>query len=100
MNLPEKQSQDSFRLLVETASCMIVILREDHSIAYFNSFAERLTGYSAEEVLGQDYFAIFLPDVEKAGVDVEFERVFAGGPATRAYENAIRCRDDSRRAQE
>ncbi len=43
MSLPEKQSQDSFRLLVETASCMIVILREDHSIAYFNSFAERLT---------------------------------------------------------
>ncbi|MCZ6684295.1 MAG: PAS domain S-box protein, partial [Planctomycetota bacterium] len=97
MNLPEKQSQDSFRLLVETASCMIVILREDHSIAYFNSFAERLTGYSAEEVLGQDYIAFFLPDVEKAGVDAEIERVFAGGPATQEYENAVRCRDGSLR---
>ncbi len=95
MSLPEKQSQDSFRLLVETAGCMIVILRQNHSIAFFNSFAEQLTGYSSEEVFGQDYFAIFLPEAEKAGVDAEIQRVFAGGPPTQSHENAVRCRDGS-----
>lgn len=54
-----------FRHLVESASCLIIILDADHSLLYFNPFAERTTGCAATElaeqagsvlgVLGQDW---------------------------------------------
>ena len=87
----EEQDQDSFRLLVETVSCMIVITREDHTIAFFNPYAEQLTGYSAAEVVGKDYFAIFSPECEKAVVDGKCQQLFAGGGGSQRHENTIRC---------
>lgn len=87
-----RQSEDAFRNLVQAAPSMIVILRSDHTIAYFSPFAEQLTGYSADQVTGKDYFEIFLPQSERGGVDVELRRIMEGTP-TRGYENPIRCRD-------
>ena len=59
--LAKERSEAAFRHLVEAAECMIVILRPDHSIVYYNPFAEQLTGYSAEEVRGRDYLTLFFP---------------------------------------
>src|SRR5262245_25588308 len=94
--LVKEQSEATFRLLVEAAECMIVILRPDHSIAYFSPFAERLTGYSAAEVRGRDYLPLFLPEADRPGVADEFARVLAGCP-TPGFENPVVCRDGSRR---
>ena len=49
-----RRGEIQFRNLVEAAACMIVILREDGSVAYFSPFAEKLTGYRAEEVVGRE----------------------------------------------
>lgn len=87
-----QRGEAAFRQLVEAAGSMIVILREDHTIAYFNPFAEELTGYAAAAVVGKDYFPIFLPKSEQPGVDTQIEQVLAGVPA-RGYENAVLCRD-------
>ncbi len=87
----------AFRELVEAASCMIVILRPDHTIAYFNPFAERITGYSVDGVLGRDYFTLFLAEEDQEGVGERMRRLFAGGEPTRGYENAVLCRDGSHR---
>ena len=58
----KERSEAAFRTLVEAAPCMIVILRRDHAILYFSPFAEELTGYSAKEVVGKEYYSIFVPD--------------------------------------
>ena len=91
-----RRSEVTFRKLVETAGCMIVILRADHSIAYFSPYAEQLTGYSGHDVLDRDYFEIFLLDNEKAGV-AEAVRAVLGGTPVRNYQNDVECRDGSRR---
>jgi PAS domain S-box-containing protein len=67
-----------FRDLVEAARCMIVILRPDATIAYFNPFAGELTGYSPAEVPGGDYFELFLPKAARAGVEEHFRRALSG----------------------
>lgn len=90
------QSESAFQNVVETAPCMIVILRPDRTIAYFSPFAEQLTGYSAEDVLGCDYFELFLPEAERAGVAAEMEHILAGKP-TRGYQNPVICRDGTLR---
>lgn len=92
----KRRSEAAFRHLVEAAGAMIVILRTDHKVIYFNPFAEELTGYRAEEVLSQDYLTRFIDPVDQVEVASEVQRNLAGHP-TRNYESSIRCRDGSRR---
>jgi two-component system sensor kinase FixL len=95
--LAKERSETAFRTLVEAAPCSIVILRANHTIAYFSPFAEKLTGYQASEVLGKDYFALFAPEKSlQQAIDQEIQRILAGVP-TRGFENPVRCKDGSRR---
>jgi PAS domain S-box-containing protein len=95
--LAKERSETAFRTLIEAAPCLIVILRPDRSIAYFSPFAEKLTGYQASEVLGKDYFSVFLPEESlQQAMNQEIRRVLAGVP-TRGFEDQVRCKDGSRR---
>lgn len=71
-------SEAVFQDLVEAARCMIVILRFDGRIAYFNAFAGELTGYAPGETPGEDYFELFLPKTARAGVEEHFRRALSG----------------------
>jgi two-component system sensor kinase FixL len=92
----KERSETAFRTLVEAAPCLIVILRADYRIAYFSPFAEEVTGYQTEEVLGADYIEHFLCGDCRSMVREHLQRVLAGTPA-RGFENAVRCRDGSHR---
>jgi PAS domain S-box-containing protein len=92
----KEQSDALFRLLVETAECMILILRADNSIAYFSPFAEVVTEYPAAEVVGRDFLELFVPEEERAAVAEENSSVFAGRPA-RGSTGRVVCRDGSHR---
>jgi two-component system, LuxR family, sensor kinase FixL len=94
--LAKEQSEAAFRHLVEAAECLIVILRPDHTTVYFSPFAERLTGYAAEDVRGRDYLALLVPEADRQSVAEKFERVLTG-TSTPGFENPIICRDFSRR---
>jgi PAS domain S-box-containing protein len=96
LTLAKERSETAFRTLVEAAPCFIVILRADHTIAYFSPFAEELTGYQADEVLGGNYIDRFLCGDCRSAVRDHLQRVLAGTPA-RGFENPVRCRDGSHR---
>jgi PAS domain S-box-containing protein len=66
------RSEIRFRNLVEAATCMIVILREDGRVLYFSPFAEMLTGCSPNDIQGTDYFQRCIPAeyVEQARTSV------------------------------
>ena len=90
----KERSEAAFRTLVEAAPCLILILRPDGTVAYFNEFAEQLTGYAAAEVRGKDYVSLFLPDEWRAAVAEQVRGVLAGVPG-RGQENPLRCRHDA-----
>jgi two-component system, LuxR family, sensor kinase FixL len=48
--LERARGERRFRHLVESASCLIMILRPEHSLVYFNPFAEKVTGYKPDDV--------------------------------------------------
>ena len=50
-----------FRDLVDSASCLIVIVSPEGKIRFVNSFAEQLTGKSANEIHDADLFETLLP---------------------------------------
>lgn len=48
--LERERGERKFRTLVESASCLIMILDRQRRVAYFNPYAQQLTGYSAEDL--------------------------------------------------
>ena len=76
-----RRSEERFRLLVEGASdYAIFMLDPEGRVATWNSGAERIKGYRAEEILGQ-YFSKFYPqaDIERGKPQHELEVASAEG---------------------
>jgi PAS domain S-box-containing protein len=92
----KERSDTAFRALVEAAPCLILILRSDHTVAYFSPFAEETTGYRAAEVLGKNYLDTFLCPDCRPGVAENLRRALQGVPL-RGYERRLLCRDGSQR---
>jgi PAS domain S-box-containing protein len=92
----KERSEAAFRTLVEAAPCMILMLRRDHSLAYFSRFATDLSGYQESEALGRDYLQTFLPEAYRQAASEEFDRLHAGSPP-REFESPVVCKDGSQR---
>jgi PAS domain S-box-containing protein len=91
-----ERSETRFRMLVEAAACMVVILRTDGTIVYFSPYSEELTGYSELEVRGKQFLTMFVPEWARADVGQEIGATAAGSP-TRAYEAPLLRRDGAQR---
>jgi two-component system sensor kinase FixL len=96
LTLAKERSEAAFRTLVEVAPSFIVILRPDHSVAYFNRFAEELTGFEVEQVRGRNYLTTFVAPEDRPAM-AENLRLALGGIPARDVEGALLCRDGSRR---
>ncbi|RMH65644.1 MAG: PAS domain S-box protein [Calditrichaeota bacterium] len=55
-----KQQEKFSRNIIKTAPAMVVILHEPDIIAEFNIFAQELTGYRKEEVIGKSFTDLFI----------------------------------------
>lgn len=91
-----RESEARFHSVVETALNVIIVLSPDHLILEFNPEAERVYGRRREEVLGKNYFELFLPRELWQRIDDDLKRVLAG-KETRGFENTIRAADGSKR---
>jgi PAS domain S-box-containing protein len=85
-----------FRMLVEAAACMVVILRLDGTIAYFSPYCEELTGYNAKEILGKQFSSLLVSEQARTNFSKEIAATAAGRP-TRAYETSLLHRDGAHR---
>lgn len=93
----KERTEAAFRTLVQAAPSMIVILRLDHTLLFLSPYSEQLTGYKADEVLGKNYFDVFMPDAAlRESFTKELSRSFAGATLHGA-EIPVICKDGSRR---
>jgi diguanylate cyclase (GGDEF)-like protein/PAS domain S-box-containing protein len=90
------ESERRFSDLLANVQLVSAMLDSAGRITYCNEYLLRLTGWRLEEVMGRDWFEVFLP----LGQD-EMKRVFAALladlPASRHYENEIFTRSGERR---
>lgn len=56
-----RRERDFTRRLVETVDALVVGVDLQGRITVFNQAAERTLGYSRDEVLGEDWFSLFVP---------------------------------------
>ena len=84
--------RERYRSLVETAGSAIILMDPHRCILEWNREAERVFGYRREEVLGQDYLRMFIPDALQPALGREIEKVLEGEPLL-GYENAVVRKD-------
>jgi PAS domain S-box-containing protein len=82
------REQDYSRLLLDSASVLVVGLDTEGHVTLFNRMAETVTGYTPKDLEGKNWFEVLVPRDRYPQVWEEFTRLQAGGvPAE--FENPI-----------
>jgi len=89
-----KEKEFSENLLI-TANVFILTLDINANITLFNKFAEKLTGYKKEEVLGKNWFDLFIPKRNESVIPEVFNDVLKEMPEVSSYENPVLCKNGS-----
>jgi PAS domain S-box-containing protein len=80
MRTPSQQLDTALlEQLVSTLQGVVILLDTDVRLALCNPYFENLTGYSAAEVLGQDWVDTFIPERERAKIREYFFEVLRDG---------------------
>ena len=91
-----KQSEEKYRTLVEAAPTLIISLDREGRIDTVNQATEAVTGYQREEVVGRNWFELFVPADELGGATDVFESLVRGEVPSR-HVNAIVTRSGQTR---
>jgi PAS domain S-box-containing protein len=91
-----QESEERFRSLVYTVGNVIIVLSPEHCILEFNREAERVFGWSRQEVLGKNYVELFLPEAVREAVAAHIRKALLGEPP-RDFENSMRTRSGQER---
>ncbi len=101
-----KRSEDELRAerdfsarIIDTAQVIILGLDLDSRIRLFSPGAERITGWTADEVLGSEYFRRFVPEDVRELRAAQLERLLRTRSSTH-YEGAILTREGEQRVIE
>jgi len=90
-----KKQKEFNEKIVQTSNAIIVGLDKNHKIKIFNKGAEKITGFKAKEVIGSDWFEIFVePDISD-----EINKVWeiAWGAEINSYINPIRSKNGDKK---
>ncbi|WP_448376284.1 sensor domain-containing diguanylate cyclase [Fervidobacterium sp.] len=88
------QRLETLTMYLEFAPVFFVVLNEEGKIVYVNSWTLEKTGYSFIEVIGKDWFEIFIPNEIKDVVRNVFLDIMAGKVELRqTFENEIKTKD-------
>lgn len=91
-----RQAKEFAEKLIATANALIVCLDNEGDIVVFNATAEAVTGYTADELAGRNWFETLVPRDRYPQVWAEFERLQTGG-LPENFENPIRTKDGAER---
>ncbi|MGV3505348.1 MAG: PAS domain S-box protein [Adhaeribacter sp.] len=84
------ESIRQFRELVSKVELAYVSVDREGTIQYVNNYFLNLLGYKAEELIGQNYFRLFVPAEEYENRLKGFQEVISTGILKNQYEREIR----------
>lgn len=91
-----RESERRFSDMLGNVELVSLMLDRDGRITYCNDYLLRLTGWQRDELLGQDWFALFIAP-ELVDVKARFLELLARGKSTGHFENEIMTRTGQRR---
>jgi two-component system, cell cycle sensor histidine kinase and response regulator CckA len=75
--------------MLETLNLLVVMLHENGNVAYCNKHLCRLTGWSAEEVVGKNWFDLMVPPEDRAKALAAFASVKLQSELPTHYESTL-----------
>jgi PAS domain S-box-containing protein len=87
-----QETQARYQLLIDTAGSAIVAVSADHRILEFNHEAEAIFGARRADVLGKDYFELFLTPERRPVVGALIQRIL-DGELVDEYETVLHAND-------
>ena len=91
-----RESERRFSDMLDNVELVSLMLDQDGRITYCNDYLLRLTGWARDELLGRDWFALFVAS-EPDRVKVTFLELLTNGKSTGHFENEIVTRTGERR---
>ncbi len=93
-----RQERDRVQMYLDIARVMIVVLDRSGEITLINRRGCELTGYTETELLGRNWFEVFIPEEERGAVVGSFRRIIDGElAAERSFENSLVTKAGTRR---
>ncbi len=93
-----EESEKKFQTVLESVSLIGLILDVEGNIVLCNDFLLSLTGWKREEVLGTNWFALFLPPEIQVKIETEiFQKTITSGNLPAYFENEIITQAGQRR---
>lgn len=91
-------SERQYRELVENANNLIMRITPDLRITFFNEYAQRFSGYSANEVIGKSVVGTLVPAIDSEGRDLRkmTETILANPELYGSHDNENICKDGRR----
>jgi diguanylate cyclase (GGDEF)-like protein/PAS domain S-box-containing protein len=83
---PLLERHEFLETVFNNASCMLSVTDPSGRILLFNAECERVSGYSAAEVLGKEFFDLLVPDAERDQVREMWGKLCSGDFPS-SYEN-------------
>ncbi len=91
-----RQQKEFVDGLIESARAIILVLDPAGNVVRFNRYLEELSGRSLEDVRGADWFALMLPEPDRARERASFLEAL-GGAAPRPTVTRLATRDSGER---
>ncbi len=92
------KSEREYRELVQSANSIIMRITPDHTITFFNEYAQRFFGYTSTEVLGRNVLGTITPNIDSEGRDLRkmLQQITANPEFFSSNENEGIRKDGSR----
>lgn len=91
------ESERRFREILEEASLLAVLLNTEGRITFANDFLLELTGWDRDEILGQDWFDLFVPADQREDLRKGFLNSISAGTIFPHFQNDIVTKQGGRR---
>ncbi|MBN1196674.1 MAG: PAS domain S-box protein [Candidatus Aminicenantes bacterium] len=92
-----QKEKDWSESIIENAPNIVVGLGEKSEIKVFNKYAEKLTGYKAEEVIGKEWIELFIPEEQRMAINRVWDEIVKNKLIDHQFENEILTRSGEKR---
>ncbi|HEV8659649.1 MAG TPA: EAL domain-containing protein [Thermoanaerobaculia bacterium] len=92
-----RESERRFREMLDTIELAAVLLDIVGIVTYCNPYLLTMTGYNKDEVVGRNFFQMFLPEDQREAAAREFNANIGRGVIAAHYEMEIMTRSGERR---
>jgi PAS domain S-box-containing protein len=89
----QREAEHRLRGILDRVQLVAVMLDARGRVTFCNTFLLSLTGWTREEIVGRDWFDLFVPAADRPGDRLRFEEGLAAGAFDVSVESPIITRD-------